>query len=628
MHSTEKKRDNRIELLAPARTAQIGKEAVLHGADAVYIGGPAFGARAAAGNSVEEIEELCKLAHVYHAKVNVTLNTILTDQELTQAEKLIWRLYEAGVDALIVQDYGITMLGLPPIALHASTQMDTRTPQKALFLQQAGFEQVVIARESNIDEIKAIADATTVKIEAFVHGALCVSFSGQCYSSCALTARSANRGECSQLCRLKYDLSDSKGNVHIRGKHLLSLRDLNLSDYLGELINAGVSSFKIEGRLKNAEYVKNVTAYYRQRLDDLLEKDPAHSHASSGHCIYTFQPDVYKSFNRGFTDYFLHGRHTGIASIDTPKSQGEPIGNVTAVSRLSIDIATTKEICNGDGLCYMSPGQELVGFNVNRAEKAGNGIFRVFPPKMKPISIGTDINRNIDATLNKTLGKPSAERKIDISINIERNNKDIVISATDEDGITACIHQHIEPQTAQNTEMARKNLQQQMSRLGNTPFAAKEITATGMDSCFIPSSALAQWRRELVDALIAKRESVRPKSSSTFKPTFHPFVTKEVDYRGNIYNTKARMFMEQHGVTRIEPAYETGKNNNEVELMLCRHCIRHMLGCCLKTPQGKNLPSPLFITDRMGNRLRLEFDCNNCQMKVMGRRTANPPLVW
>lgn len=605
---------NKIELLAPARNAEVGKEAIWHGADAVYIGGPMFGARAAAGNSLSDIEGLCSVAHAYYAKVYVTLNTILTDSELVEAEKLVYQLYEAGVDGLIVQDFGLTRLKLPPIALHASTQMDTRTPEKAKFLQDAGFQQVVIARESSLDQIKAIANATSVRLEAFVHGALCVSYSGQCYLSCALTGRSANRGTCAQLCRLPYKLTDADGRCISNGKHLLSLRDMNLSESLSELIGAGVSSLKIEGRLKDAEYVKNVTAYYRQKLDAVLEADNPYLRSSSGRITYTFVPDLEKSFNRGFTDYFFHGRKKDITSFDTPKSQGESLGKVRSVGKNFLEIDTPKTLNNGDGLCFINANGQFEGFKVNKVEGA-----RVYPLAMPNLKVGTVLRRNLDAAFEKLLSKPSADRKIAVRVTVEQLDSGFAIKAKDEDGVEASLSVAYDFQEAKNADMAANTIKQQLSKTGNTVFVVDEVCLKMDKPCFVPSSVLADWRRQLVELLTEEREKNRAHDDAVFPDTSNAYVADTLDFRANAYNKKAVEFYLQHGVKSVEPAYEAGQELEEVELMLCKHCIRFSMGACSKQQGAKNLPNLLYLVDPNNNKLRLAFDCKNCQMKVLGR---------
>lgn len=611
---TNKRRQ--IELLAPARTAEIGMEAVLHGADAVYIGGPAFGARVAAGNSLEDIECLCRFAHIYYAKVYVTLNTILTDAELAEAEQLIWRLYEIGVDALIVQDFGITQLNLPPIALHASTQMDTRTPEKALFLEKCGFQQVVLARELTHDEIKKVADNTSVRLEAFVHGALCVSYSGRCFLSCALTNRSANKGACAQLCRIPYTLTDEHNRVIAKDKRLLSLKDFNLSAHLLEMMEAGVSSFKIEGRLKDAEYVKNVTAYYNRAINEIISKDSRFERQSSGVSAPTFTPCLGKSFNRGFTTYFFNGRQPDIASMQTPKSQGEVIGKVVKINKNSIEVNTSMPMNNGDGFCYFSENGDFMGFKANRVE--GKTIFPLSMPLIKP---GTLLRRNFDAAFEKTLSKPTAERKIEVMVGLKfQPNDRFCLEMQDEDGLKVTRLEMFAADDAQNAEKAENTIRQQLSKTGNTPFVVKDVDIEMATAKFLPASVLADWRRNLVEDLLKLREEKRARDDMRFPDTDHEFSQAETDFHANVYNKKAALFYKKHGIEQVADAYEAGKENGEVELMLCRHCIRHSLGACLKNGDAEKLPQRLYLVDSNGNRLRLEFDCRHCQMKVLGSR--------
>ena len=613
-------RRNKIELLAPARTADIGIEAVLHGADAVYIGGPQFGARAAAGNSVADIARLVAVAHTYFAKVYVTLNTILTDAELLQAEPLIWQLYEAGVDAFIIQDLGITQLHLPPVPLHSSTQMDVRTPQKVQFLQQAGFDQVVLARELSLAEISAIASSTTVPLEVFVHGSICVCYNGQCYASCALTGRSANRGECAQICRLPFDLVDAEGHRLAHHEHLLSLKDMNQEASLPALIQAGVSSFKIEGRLKDEAYVKNVTAYYRRQLDVFLSMDNPYSRSSSGTSTFTFEPDVQRSFNRGFTSYFLNGR-SAMDSRITPKSLGKPFGKVKAVGRDFIEVSSAEQANNGDGFCFVDEHNSFSGFKANRVEGA-----RIFPLNMPPVKVGMPLNRNFDAAFTKLLSHPSAQRKIAASFSISSPEVNrFQLQLTDEDGLSFSQTFPFEAVLANNLQKSADTLVSQLSKTGNTPVLVAKVENLLTQPFFLPASVLADWRRTVVDGLLMVRTQKYPRRFRQFEQTSHPYLTQTLDYRGNVYNASARQFWAAHGVTKIEPAFEAGRQTEEVELMLCRYCIRFALGLCSKKGIGKeprNITEPLFLVDPSSNRLRLQFDCKNCQMHVWGKMTV------
>lgn len=602
----------KIELLSPAKDALCGIEAINHGADAVYIGAPKFSARMAAANSISDIEGLIKHAHKYYAKVYVALNTILSDAELDETQKIIQQLYDIGTDALIIQDMGITQLDLPPIALHASTQMDNRTVEKVQFLEKAGFEQVVLARELSFSKIKEIADQTDVKLEAFVHGALCVSYSGQCYLSQATCGRSANRGNCAQLCRLPYSLTDADGKVLVRDKHLLSLQDFNLSEHLEKMINAGVSSLKIEGRLKDMNYVKNTTAYYRQILDKILEGS-IHQKASSGHCTYTFIPNAEKSFHRGGCSYFTEGRQKGITAFDTPKSTGERIGTVRTSKGNALSINCLKAINNGDGLCYFDPSHKLIGFKVNRAEGQ-----TIFPAERISIQPGTEVFRNFDHEFEKLLSKKSADRKIKTSVHICDKEKTLLITATDEDGISVQLTPDFPlTELAQNKEKALDQMTSQFKKSGNTIFEVNEVKIETKDAYFIPASIMAEWRRDLLERLEAERENKRPQNRQAFPTTGHPFVSTELDYRANIHNHLAEEFYKQHGVTHIEPSFEK-EPRTQVALMTCKHCLRFSLGFCPKQKESKQTPKePLFLIGDKGQKYQLRFDCLRCEMQLI-----------
>lgn len=602
----------RIELLAPARTAEHGIEAVKHGADAVYIGAPQFSARAAAGNSIEEIEHLARFAHQYYAKVYVALNTILTDKELEQAEQIIRQLYEAGTDALIVQDMGITQLDLPPIPLHASTQMDNRTPEKVKFLEEAGFEQVVLARELSIEQIRQISEKTSVKLESFVHGALCVSYSGVCYMSQNGCGRSANRGNCAQFCRLPYTLTDASGLVLAKEKHLLSLKDLNLSDHLKELLDAGVSSLKIEGRLKDIPYVKNVTAYYRQTLDKILDGQ-TYASASSGHCTYTFTPNTDKSFHRGSTDYFLHGRRRDIIQPDTPKSVGEEIGTAYSQSG-KIIVRTNKPLSNGDGFCFIDQNGEFHGFRANMA--TGNVIT---PAEKIILPPHTTLFRNFDQAFERILSKESAERKIDVRITIHETEEGFSATAKDEDGISANIPLNTEKIPCENEERQKDNIRNIFEKSGNTIFRVTEVELN-CGIYFIPAGKLTPWRRDLLQLLATERETKREKSQLYFPKTTHTFPLKELDYTGNVHNESARSFYLQHGVERIAPSFEKNPPQN-VPVMTCKHCLRYTLGYCKKQDKAaNNIHEPLILTANNGKEYRLSFNCQTCEMSIIDNK--------
>ncbi len=603
-----------IELLSPAKDLACGIEAINHGADAVYIGAPRFSARAAAGNSLEDIAALCGYAHTFDARVYVALNTILKEDELAEAEHLIHRLYACGVDALIVQDMGITRMDLPPIPLHASTQTDNRTAEKVRFLQEAGFRQVVLARELPLADIRRIADETTVPLEVFVHGALCVSYSGQCYLSAALSGRSANRGECAQYCRLPYTLEDAGGQVIIRNKHLLSLRDLNRSDQLEALLDAGVSSFKIEGRLKEAAYVKNITAWYRRKLDAVLTRRPEYRRASTGRSVYTFDPDPEKSFNRGFTSFFLHKRTADITSFDTPKWMGEPVGTVKELKGNSFTVAGVRSLHNGDGLTFFNSRGELEGFRVNRVEDN-----RVYPAEMPSIRPKTPLYRNYDHDFDRLLSKPSAERMIAVRLSFLENAFGFTLCLEDESGARVMVAQPFAKEPARRDQA--ENIRIQLSKLGNTPFRATAVDVSLSANLFVPSSLLADLRRVGVEKLLAcrkmryQREWTHPrvKVQAEKKPLFP---TGKLTYLGNVSNTKAASFYLDHGVTQVDEAFELNPLR-DVPLMFAKHCLRYSMGWC---PVHQKQPSPYkepYYLVYKDTRLRLEFDCQQCQMRII-----------
>lgn len=603
-------RQRPIELLAPAKNLECGIEAVNHGADAVYIGAPRFGARAAAGNSLEDIEALVKYAHIYNVRIYVTVNTILKDEELKDTEAMIWDLYRAGVDALIVQDMGITCLNLPPIALHASTQMDNRTARKVKFLSEAGFSQVVLARELTLDEIAAIhAACPDTPLEVFVHGALCVSYSGQCYASQACFGRSANRGECAQFCRLGFDMVDADGKVMAHGKHLLSLKDMNQSENLEALLDAGVSSLKIEGRLKDVSYVKNVTAYYRQKLDAILKRRKEYIRASSGTVKLAFRPQLDKSFSRGFTDYFIHGRNSGIFSFDTPKSLGEEVGVVKEIRGNYLTVAGVKPFANGDGLCYLDERGKLHGFRVNRVD--GN---KLFPQEMPVVKPKTKLYRNFDQEFDRVMQRKSAERRILVAIQLEENNFGFTLTLCDEDDnrVSLTLQRAKEPARTPQSE----NLKNQLGKLGNTPFEAGEISINFSENWFIPSSEIADLRRRAVEKLLEVRRISYRRPEGRFPHTVHPYPVQELTYLGNVMNGMAREFYHDHGVKRIAPAFEKEAPSGAV-LMFCKHCIRYaMRWCPVRHKVKPPFREPFYLISGDGKRFRLEFDCKRCEMKV------------
>ncbi len=599
-----------IELLSPAKDLNCGIEAINHGADAVYIGAPKFGARAAAGNSLEDIRELCEYAHLYGVRIYVTLNTILKEEELEEAERMIWDLWRAGADALIVQDMGITRLNLPPIPLHASTQTDNRTPEKVRFLEAAGFTQVVLARELSLNEIRRIAEATTVPLEVFVHGALCVSYSGQCYLSAALSGRSANRGECAQYCRLPYTMVDAAGTEIVSNKHLLSLKDMNRSDQLEALLDAGVSSLKIEGRLKDADYVKNITAYYRKKLDAVLSRRPEYRRASAGRSTYTFEPVAEKSFNRGFTPFLLEGRTADITAFNTPKSLGEPVGTVKEIKGNSFTVAGLKQLNNGDGLVFFNRKGELEGFRVNRVEAN-----RVFPLDMPQLAPKTPLYRNFDQAFDKLLAKPSAERKLSVKIEFLDNPFGFTLCMEDETGARIMLTEPFAKELARREQ--QDNIRTQLSKLGNTPFEASKVVVGLSENWFVPSSLLADMRRRGVEKLLEARRARYPRETvKRVQPSVSiPFPERQLTYLGNVANGKARSFYQDHGVEQIDPAFELSPRK-DVPLMFTKHCLRYSMGWCPTYQKDKSPYKEPYYLLYKDTRLRLQFDCKHCQMLV------------
>ena len=603
-------KQRKIELLVPAKNLECGMAAIDHGADAVYIGAPKFGARAAAVNSLEDIAALVEYAHLYNVRIYVTVNTILKDEELKETEEMIWTLYRVGVDALIVQDMGITGLKLPPIPLHASTQMDNRTVEKVRFLADAGFRQVVLARELSLREIGKIHEACPdVPLEIFVHGALCVSYSGQCYVSQACFGRSANRGECAQFCRLPFSLVDSNDRVIVKDKHLLSLKDLNQSEELEALLDAGASSFKIEGRLKDVSYVKNVTAAYRQKLDAILACRKEYVRASSGSCRYAFKPQLDKSFSRGFTHYFLHGRTRDAFSFDTPKSLGEEMGTMKEARGNYLTVAGLKSFNNGDGVCYIDEQGKLQGFRINRVE--GNKLYPQEMPRIKPRTV---LYRNFDQEFEKTLDRRSSERKIGVSVRLADTAFGFALTLTDEDdnSVTLSLAREKEPARTPQEE----NLKTQLAKFGNTPFEALRVDIDFTENWFLPASVLADFRRQAVEKLISARRINYRRELFVLKPTAHAFPQSTLTYLGNVMNARAASFYAGHGVASIAPAFERTPVEKAV-LMFCKHCLRYSMGWC-PVHQRERSPyrEPYYLVSTDGKRFRLEFDCRNCQMKV------------
>ena len=612
----------KLELLSPAKNLEFGREAINHGADALYIGAPAFGARAAATNTLEDIEALVQYAHLYGSKVFVTVNTLLFDNEIDDAVKMIHQLYNIGVDALLIQDMGLLECDLPPIELHASTQCHNASVERIKFLEQAGFRRVVLARETSLEQMREIRQATKMDLEAFVHGALCVSYSGQCYMSQYLNSRSGNRGCCSQPCRSTYDLYNGDGKLLIKERHLLSLRDFNASQQLHSMIDAGITSFKIEGRLKDLSYVKNITAYYRQLLDNFLNGNfplstfhfPL-SKSSSGNCTYTFTPDPERTFNRGYTDYFLRERQP-MASFATQKSIGKKIGEVTSIGSYTLSISGTEPFANGDGLCYLDADGKMQGFLVNDVQGR-----TVTPNHMPDIKVGTAIWRNNDQAFEKQLQGRTAERKIGVEMLFCVSRRGFSLDIKDEDGVSVVQHMAAEHAESNKPLHNSNNIVKQLSKLGNTPFVATKINDVTEGRYFITAGTLNELRRKAVELLKEYRIKHFHPEDRVRHDQNQPYPTAELDYRANVINDKAESFYKHHGVNEIERGLEQTEDYDGKALMTTKYCLRYELGCCL---QGKNeskpqvaiAPTDTLLLRNNGHLFRLEFDCQQCLMKI------------
>lgn len=635
-----------LELLAPARSADVGIAAIQHGADAVYIGGPGFGARAAAGNSVNDIARLCDYAHIFGAKVYVTLNTILYDEELAEAEDLVRQLDGVGVDALITQDLALLEMNIPPIALHASTQMDNTTAERAAELEAAGYSQIVLARELSIDDIREVRRATTVPLEAFVHGALCVSYSGRCYASEHCFGRSANRGRCAQFCRLAFDLIDGDGKTRVTGRHLLSLRDMRRLDSLADMAEAGVSSFKIEGRLKDAVYVKNVVAAYSQALDALVSAHPdRYVRASRGRVAYRFVPDVARAFNRGFTEYLLHGRTKDLWQFATPKSLGPVVGKVDRVKRRSFTVRGKSELHNGDGLAFFTPEGGVEGFRCNRVE--GSEVFPLAMPSR--LSMGTELYRNEDRLWEQQMAGDTADRSVPVTACLAETTDGFRLTFRADmgsrtvEGSSSIVLHHDDAQRPQSEAFRRV-----ISKLGDTSFVLDDLEVEMTSERFIPASVLTAMRREAAESLRMaiitdhcarrdrRREGIRLNEKQADSHALD-FTGRRFDYRSNVANRLARGWLMAHGATDVAPAYEilAPEQSEEAVLMTCRHCLRYAMDQCPKekakaarwqesvhsdnvrgaADTAWKLPWSLRLPD--GREFPLRFDCKHCEMQVL-----------
>jgi putative protease len=609
---------HKIELLSPARDLETGMAAINFGADAVYLGAARFGAREAAGNSMKDIEQLALYAHKYWAKVYVTVNTLLYDEELAEAEMLILQIYQAGADALIIQDVGLLELDLPPLPLFASTQMHNHTPERVAFLEQVGFQRVILARELSLEQIREIRAATQIELETFIHGALCVCYSGQCYMSYALGKRSGNRGQCAQPCRRAYSLVDGDGRTIVPQRYLLSLRDLNLNEAIPDLIDAGICSFKVEGRLKDIYYVKNVVAHYRQLIDIALNERGRQASAS-GIVHHDFTPDPYKTFNRSYSSYFLHSRGAAIASNDTPKSTGEPLGKVVSVSSHSFVLEpSAPEIHPGDGLCFMAQDNELSGTIINRVEGRS-----IFPESMIELYPGLQIYRNHDHSFTNQLDKSQSERKIRIQFRLNKSSAGLCLTAMDEDGNQASFSLKMALAPAKQIENATMTIERQLSKLGDTELECNRVDLILDPIPFLPVSRINAMRRGVVEKLAVERQHNRPILQGGAIKNNVPYPTKKLTFEGNVLNQRAVDFYHRHGVEEIEPAAESGLELRGRKVMTTRYCLRYQLNACpQQTEPQQKLSEPLSLVDEQGNQFQLRFNCVDCVMEIYYQNNA------
>ena len=604
----------KVEILAPAKNLLQGMLAINSGADAVYIGAPNYGARSNATNPIEDIAELVRYAHLFKAQVFVVINTILYDNELDDCQKLIHELYNIGVDALIVQDMAIFEMDLPPIVLHASTQANNRDPEQVKFLHEAGMERIVLARELNLDQIKEIHETTDVELEFFVSGALCVSFSGNCYMSIAGGERSANRGSCAQNCRLPYELIDGTGTTLIESSHLLSIKDLDLSDQLPNLIEAGITSFKIEGRLKDLVYVKNNVAYLRQKLDSFLENNEQYQKASSGRTIINFDPQMDRSFNRGYTDYFVNQRTQKIGSWESPKSQGQYIGKVTNHADKGYFIENADQLNNGDGLYFINENGEADGLQINVVL---NDL--VIPNTYKSIPVGTDIYRNSDAAFNRLVEREDATiRKIGVKMTLNETNEGFELIVVDEDGHTSSANVAVEKEVSNKGEQVLEDIKKNLSKTGNTPFIVDELELNLTNNWFLASSKVNEMRREALDKLITVRIDEYVRLERQIVKTDHPFPVQQLDFTYNVSNRLARQFYKRHGVIEIEKAFELQWDPGKSRVMTTKYCVKYELGKCPKFQResmGEKVVEPLTLKHGE-NEYKLKFNCKPCEMEI------------
>lgn len=604
----------KIELLAPAKNLSCGIAAINHGADAVYIGGPGFSARSAAANSTADIAELVRHAHLFGAKVYVALNTIFDNEELKRAVALCHDLHHAGVDALIIQDTGLLESDLPPIPLHASTQMNNRTPERVKFWEDVGFEQVVLARELSLEQIKKIQEKSSVLLEFFVHGALCVSYSGQCYISEVMAGRSANRGECAQFCRHRFDLKDSAGRVLEKDRYLLSLKDLDLSSHLESLINAGISSLKIEGRLKDENYVKNVTAYYRQALDAIIERRADLARASSGSCDFDFEPDPAKSFNRGKTEYFVEKKRNIVGDLKSPKSKGKFIGPVTKIDKGSFVVETNEVIANGDGLCFFSRQGELVGIRVNRAD--GNHLYPKGDVNRLGLKPGMELYRNSDTSFIKLLNRSEQCRTIALHLALSEIAGELQLRIRDTDGVVSTTTLSATGQEAKRPGAVQVVAEKQLNKCGGTVFRVKTVEVDLPLQLFYPTAIFNEIRRKGFERHARRRVDSFQAKPSAPREDRGRWPADEVSYLDNISNTKALEFYKKHGVVTTNAAFEKAADVKDAALMTTKYCIKAQLGRCPKVQGSKGgMEGSLVLADNTGE-YSLEFDCKKCEMQV------------
>lgn len=600
----------KIELLAPAKNLEYGIMAIKCGADAVYIGADKFGARNLASNSLEDLKLLVDFAHRYFAKVYVTINTVLNDDEIAEAEELINMLYKIGIDAIIVQDMGILELNLPPIPLFASTQTHNTSAEKVRFLEKVGFKRVILARELSLARIQEIKSNTDVDLESFIHGSLCVSYSGQCYMSYAIGGRSGNRGECAQPCRKSYSLIDEAGKAIVKNKYLLSLKDLNLSNSIEEMIDAGITSFKIEGRLKDINYIKNVVSFYRQEIDKTLERKGLVK-SSSGKSYTNFTSCLDKTFNRGYCEYFINERKQKIASVDSPKWIGEPIGKIKSVEQDFFELDNELKINKRDGISFFDENGNLTGTAINKAEDR-----KIYPNSISSIKPGLNIFRNLDYEFIKSIKSSSIERKIIVNFDLSQKDNGLILKAIDEDLNEAEISIIIPHEIARDKHLAINNIKKQFSKLGDTEFELSELEINTTNVYFIPVSVLNDMRRRVIDTLTETRKANYKRDFYSIKRNEFPYPEKSLDYRGNVLNTHAYNFYKRHGVEMIEPAAESGFKMNNKAVMTTKYCLKHQYGMCEKFCE-KQKSIKLYLVDEKNKKYKLNFDCKECEMNII-----------